>query len=212
MQAGTFTSIATDTARPSPRSPSRTPRPSRLLLVLGLLSMTATLAGCAGTRLPASVKGGECRVFERPEFVVLGKRQYDQRWIDGNVEAGVGGCGWQRPAKRPPALDAAPSGRPLVVVPQRRASLMSRTFGHIRKRVPPLPRARPGSVEPAPFEAPRPANIVVPDVLAVPDPEPEAAPPPPPRAPVDELLSPTAPATAEPPARKRPCRFGVFCR
>jgi hypothetical protein len=211
MQAGTFTSIATDTARPSPRSPSRTPRRSRLLLALGLLSMTVTLAGCAGTRLPASVKGGECRVFERPEYAVLGKRQYDQRWIDGNVEAGVGGCGWQRPAKRPPALDAAPSGRPLVVVPQRRASLMSRTFGRLHRA--PVPRARPGRVDPVPSEAPRPANIVVPDVLVVPEPEPEAAPPPPPpRAPVDELLSPTAPATAEPPARKRPCRFGVFCR
>jgi hypothetical protein len=154
------------------------------------------LADCSHSRAAlgpiyrASVKGGECRVFERPQYAVLGKRQYDQRWIDGNVEAGVGACGWKRPAKRPAALDAMPSGRPLVVVPQRRASLMSRTFGRLHRA--PVPRARPGQRRPVPPEAPRPANIVVPDVLAVPEPEPEAAPPPPPpRAPVDELLSPT---------------------
>jgi hypothetical protein len=40
-----------------------------------------------------------------PEYAVRGKTKYDQNWVDDTVESGVGGCGWQRPAARPPALD-----------------------------------------------------------------------------------------------------------
>jgi hypothetical protein len=206
MRAGTFMSIVTDTARLSPQSRRRTRRPWRALLNFAPCCAIVALAGCAGTSLPASVTGGECRVFPRPEYAVRGKTKYDQNWVDDTVESGVGGCKWQRPAARPPALDAAPSvGRPAVAaVPQKRASLMQRTFGHLRRKVP-VPRTRPGRVDPVPSETPRPASIE-------PEPEPEvvaAPPPPPPRAPVDELLSPTQPLPPDPP--KRRCRWGVLC-
>jgi hypothetical protein len=208
MRAGTFTSIVTDIARLLLPSLGRMLAPSRLPRVLAGLLLTAVLAGCAGTSLPASVTGGECRVFARPEFAVRGKTKYDQNWVDDTVESGVGGCGWQRPAARPPALDAAPSvgGPAVVAVPLKRASLMSRTFGHIRKK----PKVKPGVVDPVPSPTPRPVNIVVPDVIVA-EPEPEVAPSPPapPRAPVDELLSPTQPMPPDPPKKRAKCR--IFC-
>jgi hypothetical protein len=207
MRAGTFTSITTDTTRPSPPSRGRTRRPLLGLLRLAALSLTVALAGCAGTSLPASVTGGECKVFPRPEYAVRGKTLYDQNWVDDTVESGVGACQWQRPAARPPALDGPEALRPRAApaaVPLKKASLMSRTFGHIRKK----PKVKPGVVDPVPSPTPRPVNIVVPDVIVA-EPEPEVAPPPPapPRAPVDELLSPTQPMPPDPP--KKRCR--IFC-
>jgi hypothetical protein len=139
------------------------------LLLLGLAGLM--LAGCQTTG-PASVKGGECRIFERPEYAVLGKRQYDQDWIDGNVEAGVGGCGWKRPKARPASFDAVP-GQKAAPAPVRKRGFVQR----IKDRV--LP--------PAAVEAPQPAQRPVerPDVVvAVPVPAPK------PRDPVDELLRP----------------------
>jgi hypothetical protein len=44
-----------------------------------------------------SIKGGECRVFLPPQFVIEGKTPQDQDWIDLIVESGVGGCNWPRP-------------------------------------------------------------------------------------------------------------------
>jgi hypothetical protein len=37
----------------------------------------------------------------------------------------------------------------VAAVPLKKASLMSRTFGHIRKKVP-LPKVKPGVVDPVP--------------------------------------------------------------
>lgn len=54
------------------------------------------LAGCASTR-PASVGGGECRVFKDPGFAVRGKRLKDSQWIGRTQEAGIQVCGWSRP-------------------------------------------------------------------------------------------------------------------
>jgi len=34
---------------------------------------------------------------------------HDQKWIDGTIEAGVQGLGWQRPGPRPPEWDAPPA-------------------------------------------------------------------------------------------------------
>lgn len=121
------------------------------------------MAGCAGTSLPASVKGGECRVFERPEYAVRGKRPYDQDWIDGNIEAGVGGCGWQRPKPRPASFDAVP-GQKKVVPPPKKRTFVQRVKDRV---VQPFTR----SVAPV-IESPAP-------------------PPQKPRDPVDELLQPS---------------------
>uniref|UniRef100_UPI000550DACE hypothetical protein n=1 Tax=Bradyrhizobium liaoningense TaxID=43992 RepID=UPI000550DACE len=60
-----------------------------VLTLLGLL-----LAAC-GHGGPASIAGGECRIFEAPQYEVRGKRQYNQDWIDSQVEGGVGGCHWK---------------------------------------------------------------------------------------------------------------------
>jgi len=59
-----------------------------------------SLAACASAPRPASVKGGECKVFPRPPTVVVGQTPYDQGWIDDTIESGVASCGWQRPAPR----------------------------------------------------------------------------------------------------------------
>lgn len=70
------------------------------LPVLALLC----LGGCATVPQP-TVRSGECKVIERPQYVVRGLRRYDQDWIDSTIEGGVGACGWQRPAPRPASLD-----------------------------------------------------------------------------------------------------------
>lgn len=200
-------STTRDTTRPSPRSLGRMPRPSLAPPLLGLLSLTALLAGCAGTNLPGSVKGGECKVFERPQYVVLGKRSYDQNWIDGNVEAGVGACGWQRPAKRPASLDAkkksASSAPQLGTQKPKKRGIFRRTIDKV------LPRSRPGDATPAPVEL---HEEVAPLPTSVAQPGPPPAPPPPMRrAPVDELLSPTSPVPAVPSTKKSRCRLGIWC-
>jgi hypothetical protein len=159
-------------------------------------------AGCAGLPLPASVKGGECKVFDRPEYEVRGARRYDQNWIDGNIEAGVGGCNWARPKARPPALDAE-GPAPKIIAPAKpikKPSLWSRTKGvaaRVRDRV---HRPSAGSVAPLPAPAlpPGPNPLAVPpggtpatfDPPSTPAPE-LVAPAPKPRKPIDELLHPS---------------------
>ncbi len=51
------------------------------------------------------MQGGEAHALKGPEFVVKGATDFDQRWIDDTVEAGVAALGWQRPAERPPEWD-----------------------------------------------------------------------------------------------------------
>lgn len=127
------------------------------IAMLGLAGLV--LAGCQTTG-PASVKGGECRIFERPEYAVRGKRRYDQDWIDSQIEGGVGGCGWKRPSPRPASIEGRPEKA--VAKPVRRRSVVER----IKERVAPSP-------------APLPAPVAVQPALAAPvDPV----------DPVDELL------------------------
>lgn len=123
------------------------------------------LAGCfEATR--GTIAGGECKVFERPPYVVLGKRQYDQDWIDSQVEGGVGGCGWKRPAARPAELDAKPA-------PKKAAPPVKKKIGVIRRV---KDRIWPSAAAP---------------VLPTPEPPAVVAPPAPKsRDPIDELLQP----------------------
>lgn len=124
------------------------------------LMLPLLLAGCASGG-PGSVRGGECRVFERPEFVVLGKRRYDQNWIDSNIEGGVGACGWQRPKPRPPILD-----RPIRRVTVKSAPPPPKRWWQRRRDVvgSVLPLPRPPEAPQAPQIQPQP----LPAVLAVP--------------------------------------------
>lgn len=134
-----------------------------IMRVLILCAASVVLAGCATTGV-GSVKGGECRLFERPQYAVKGLRRYDQDWIDGNIEAGVGGCGWKRPAARPASLD----GKLPAVVKRKppRKSIIRR----IKDKI--IPKAVAKPIEPVPYIAP-----------VAPPPS-----PPKPRDPVDELL------------------------
>jgi hypothetical protein len=113
------------------------------------------------------VAKGECRVFEAPPYEVLGKTTYDQDYIDGNVEAGVGGCGWKRPAPRPPGLDAK-TNKPAVHKAQKKKSGF---LARVKARVTGKP------VEPVPYITALPAPIVA-----------EPTPAPVPRDPVYEFL------------------------
>lgn len=145
------------------------------LLLLPLLA----LGGCA-TAPQGSVGGSECKVFERPQYVVRGARQYDQNWIDSTIEGGVGACGWARPAPRPAELDAPVSRAPqkAKAVPKKRKPAwlrMLRSLHHPKPApVPVTPIADPAPPEPAPVAVP------------------ELPPPPPSCSPIDKLLSPAS--------------------
>ena len=67
----------------------------KIIIAMGL---AAFVAGCAG-QMPASVAGGECRLFTDPGFAVRGQRVVDKRWIGATQEKGIAVCGWKRPTK-----------------------------------------------------------------------------------------------------------------
>ena len=138
----------------------------RLVRLAPIGALALTVAAC-GTLRPASVVGGECRVFERPEYAVFGRTRYDQNWIDSNTEAGVAACGWQRPKPRPQGLDKATGGKQLAPTKKKPPGFISR----IKRAVAPSGTA----------QAPPP----------VPEQQPVPAAPAKPRDPVDELLEPS---------------------
>lgn len=151
---------------------------------IGILVLLAVLlGGCDPATLRGSVAGGECKIFDAPKYVVLGKRPYDQDWIDSTVEGGVGGCGWQRPVPRVAAIDAQP-GQKIAAKPAKKIGLLRRIKNRVLPSKPAWPDAATPPVTPLP-EPPAP-------VLEAPDPTPPAPPPPPkPRSAIDELLDPT---------------------
>lgn len=162
-----------------------------MIRVTAMLLAAALLAGCQHNG-PTSIEGGESKVFEPPEYAVLGKTQYDQNWIDGTVEGGVAAFGWPRPKPRPPEMDKAPAPR-VVAAPVKKKGV----FKRLKERI--LPPKKPKKVWPtaaAPVvQSPAPAPIaVVPAPVAAPPPAAVAPPPPPPkpRSDLDELLEPTA--------------------
>jgi len=145
------------------------------LLIVCLLAIV--LAGCAATG-PGSIAGGECKIFERPEYAVRGKRPYDQDWIDSQIEGGVGGCGWKRPAARPAALDAPVTRKSAPVAPPKKHSVVQR----IRERIGGYPMS------------PTVPYVAAPILPAVVEPKPAPVP----REPVDELLRPGSDSSRQP--------------
>jgi hypothetical protein len=148
------------------------------MLVIARFAIVAAaalmLGACQHTGV-GSVRGGECKIFERPQYVVLGKRPYDQDWIDSQVEGGVGGCGWQRPKPRPASLDAVPGQKAAAAKPVKKPGLIKRVKDRVWK----------SKAEPV-IELPAIITQGPPD----PPPIPHAAPPPT-REAVDELLQPS---------------------
>src|SRR5690349_20819745 len=116
----------------------------RSLLVATVAALGTLMAGCASSNLPASVKGGECYIFQAPDYAIRGKRQVDQNWIDDNTEAGIAACNWHRPKKRPsthtathqqstPPTESAPSSPAVVTaVPKKKLHWWQRI--HLRKK------------------------------------------------------------------------------
>lgn len=68
----------------------------RIVRYMIIAGGVATLGACASTG-PASVQGGECKVFHDPGFAVRGKRLRDAQWIGRTQETGIQVCGWTRP-------------------------------------------------------------------------------------------------------------------
>ena len=149
----------------------------RLVRLAPIGALALTMAACGALR-PASVGGGECRVFERPDYAVLGQTRYDQNWIDSNTEAGVAACGWQRPKPRPQMLGRPPGAKPLAPAKKKRPGLIGRIKGAV------APSANARSSAPA--------------AIRTPEPPPVPAAPAAPRDPVDELLEPSDAPPAKP--------------
>ncbi|WP_040308467.1 hypothetical protein [Afipia felis] len=85
-------------------------------------------------------QAGACAAFDRPQFRVLGKTDYDQQWVDKQTEAGVAGCGWERPSERPPEWDKPLSG-PVNAVEQqapakKKPGVWSRVKAKFKKKPP----------------------------------------------------------------------------
>ncbi len=68
------------------------------VMTIAVLATATILGGCASMG-PASVRGGECRIFHDPGFAVRGKRLKDAQWIGKTQETGIGVCGWKRPTR-----------------------------------------------------------------------------------------------------------------
>jgi hypothetical protein len=141
-----------------------------MMRALIIIAAALALSGCASTG-PASIKGGECRIFERPAYAVQGKKPYDQDWIDSQVEGGVGGCGWKRPATRPASIDGTADVK-IPPAPAKKRGIIRRIKDRVTGQKP--------AIEPVPY--------LVPPVPAA-----QPAPASPPRDRVDELLRPSDP-------------------
>lgn len=86
-----------------------------------MVAFGTLLAGCVGNGTFQTFGGpgasaaegpGVCSAFERPQYAIAGSTAYDQLWANRITEAGVAGCGWERPAQRPPVLEDKPVPTP----------------------------------------------------------------------------------------------------
>jgi hypothetical protein len=168
------------------------------LRICAALGVTAVIAAACGTLQQGSATG-KCPAFDAPTYVVKGKQQYDQDWIDSNTEAGVGACGWQRPKPRPPELDAARPVNPTVgKTPIKRKGIIARAKQRVKEIIRRQPQPRPpaaGSVDV--IEPAQPAPVQTFEKIVHPDPPPVPAPAPQ-RSQQDRLLDPTDAVTKPP--------------
>lgn len=95
-------------------------------IVLGTAGLGILLTGCATNPQFASLEG-TCSAFPRPEYQIKGKTKYDQTWADKITEAGVAGCRWDRPLRRPPELDRSPATQAVIVSKGERPTVFSPT-------------------------------------------------------------------------------------
>jgi hypothetical protein len=119
-----------------------------------LLMIAPLLGGCLKS-LGGTLAGGECKIFERPPYEVRGARPYDQNWIDSQIEGGVGGCGWSRPASRPAQLEAG-----AVIRAPARPSLAQRIRARLHAAAKVAPQPAPIAAAPAPADPPKPRSAL----------------------------------------------------
>ncbi len=67
-------------------------------IISAITVIALALGGCASVG-PASIAGGECKVFHDPGFAVRGKRLKDAQWIGRTQETGITVCKWKRPTQ-----------------------------------------------------------------------------------------------------------------
>lgn len=84
------------------------------------------LAGCASGERFATITDGACKAFEAPEHEIRGRTRHDDAWIAKQTEAGVTGCGWERPKPRPLEWDRAAVAAKPVEPPKKKPSIWSR--------------------------------------------------------------------------------------
>lgn len=75
---------------------------ARAGFLAGAMMGSLALAGCASRPPPPASAAGACDLFEDPRRIVRGATPADQRWISATHEAGIAGCGWERPAADAP--------------------------------------------------------------------------------------------------------------
>lgn len=76
----------------------------RRMMAVIVCGLAISLAGC-GDRIPASVSGGESKVFNAAVIETCGLTQADQQVIDENQERGTSAFGWPKPAARVPSCE-----------------------------------------------------------------------------------------------------------
>jgi hypothetical protein len=145
----------------------------RQISTVGIVFVSAaSLSACAAPKGTATLLGGDCRLVPVQRYVVLGKTDYDQGWID-EVEVGAAAAcpGRAKPQERPTELD---DPKPPAVA--RRAAPPPPAKRRLFSRKP----VAAGYVIPVPrVRQPPPAAPVVRTVEPTePEPEPAAAPPP----------------------------------
>jgi hypothetical protein len=80
-----------------------------------VIASALLLAGCFSAK-KVSTKGA-CEAFPRAQYAYQGKAKEDQRFINKSIEAGVGACGFARPAPRPAHWGTHTVGNKTVLVP-----------------------------------------------------------------------------------------------
>lgn len=111
---------------------------SRLASATLLLGSSLLLGGCFQTATVGSV-GGECRLVSTPQYAVLGKTSYDQRWINRTTESLVAGCRQPRPGARPPSLDPQVKAQVASLTPKEKARAVT-AVRQAAKTLPPKKR------------------------------------------------------------------------
>lgn len=181
-----------------------------LIWRLGIALLAAAfVSACSGTKELRTFVGGVCEVVPEQPFVVLGKTDRDQIWIDETEISMQGACpGRAKPKERPPSLDLPKRAAPAPAPPPAKRHFWQRKPPKVAAAgfVVPLPRIRPAVARESPVE---PLETIEVKKVA---PEEEIAPVPAEARktePLDDLLDPR-PSAAVPPAKRNSC-WWLFC-